>query len=223
MPQPRAPKVDWLLEAWNLSTTLVDVPTRPLKIPGLGQVPLDASVESYLVGLQTRLNAFLNYCVAIKLGAGKAKTLPRFDSDDSRHLTTTRNALKKAGMDFDERATAAIFVHAQIGFVQQHRHLDDANRITLPVTLAAIAGKSAALTNAINASRQRNVDRRSRPTLRDAKLDAKSRCPGASWKELLVDLTGEDIVVAWDDKTIEWRADDDTVKTISVSTFQKYK
>lgn len=159
MPQPRSPKVDWLLEAWHLSTTLLHVPTRPLTLGSLGRVPLDETVESYLAGLQARLNAFLNYCVAVKLGA-RARTLRAFDGDDSQHLIATRNELNHAGMDFDERATAAIFVHAQIGFIRQHCYLDEASRVALPVTLAAIAGKSAALTNAVNASYRRHGDRR---------------------------------------------------------------
>lgn len=160
MPQPRAPKIDWLLEAWNLSTTLTDVPTRPLKLGSLGRVPLDESVESYLASLQTRINGFLNYCVAMKFGARQAKMLARFDGDDSRHLIATRNALKKQGMDFDERATAAIFVHAQIGFIRHHWYLDEPNRITLPVTLVAVAGKSAGLKNAVAAGKKRRTDRR---------------------------------------------------------------
>ncbi len=183
MPKPRAPKIDWLLEAWNLATRLADVPARRLTLGSLGPVPLDESVESYLASLQIKLNEFLNYSVTIKLGAGQAKALPKFDGDDSRHLIAARNELRRAGMDFDERATAAIFVHAQIGFVRQHLYLDDTSRITLPVTLAAIAGKSAALTNAINASGQHNVDRRGR--IARIVADERKRDPFATCLEVL--------------------------------------
>lgn len=224
MPKPRAPNIDWLLEAWNLSTRLVDVPARRLTLGSLGPVPLDESVESYLASLQIKLNEFLNYSVTIKLGAGKAKTLPRFDGDDSLHLIAARNELKRAGMDFDERATAAIFVHAQICFVRQHRYLADPSRITLPVTLAAIAGKSAALTNAINASRQRNVDRRG-PIPRIV-ADERSRDPFASCADVLHricnsnDREVREVVLRYTDGRLFYRDDDGEEASMGLDRFE---
>ena len=219
MPQPRSPQVDWLLEAWNLATAIAAVPARPLKLGSLGRLPLDESVESYLAGLQTRLNQFLNYCVAKKLGAGKAKTLAIFDGGDSRHLIATRNALKAAGMDFDERATAAIFVHAQIGIVRRDCYLDEPSRSTLPVTLAAIAGKSAGLQNAVAASQPRMR----RQDLRAAKREALAKNDALTWKELLYDLQGDGIVSYWDDTVIRWIDEQDNERTTKPSTFRGWK
>lgn len=223
MPQPRAPKVDWLLEAWHLSTTLLDVPTRPLNLGSLGRVPLDESVESYLAGLQARLNDFLNYCVAKKFG-GRAKGLRAFGGEDSRDLIATRNELKQAGMDFDERATAAIFVHVQIGFIRQHYYLREPSRITLPVTLAAIAGKSAALTNAINASHQRDVDRRG-PIARFVAAERK-RDPCATCAQVLDricdsnDLAIRDVVKRFSDGRLFYLDDDGTETSMGLDRFE---
>lgn len=213
-----------MLEAWSLSTTLADVPARPLKLGSLGRVPLDESVENYLAGLQTKLNEFLNHSVVITLGTGMAKTLPRFDSYDSRHLIATRNELKRAGMDFDERATAAIFVHAQVGFVRQHRYLDDPDRITLPVTLAAIAGKSAALTNAINASRKRNVDRRgpiARIVAGERKRDPSATCPQVLHRICdSNDMETREVVRAYKDGRLFYWDDDGKEVSIGYDRFE---
>lgn len=218
MAQPRAPKIDWLLEAWKLSTVLVNVPSRKLRSREFGVIPLDDDVETSLRELQGKLNAYLNFQTAKQFGVSRAKSLPQFGGANFRNAKDTVNLLRKAGVVFSDEAHTAVFVHVQIDFILQHCYLDRVEQVLLPATVASVAGKSVGLQTAVAAAHGRPR----RQDLRAAKLSAMKNS-GLSWKQLLDTLQGDDIVTEWDDKVIQWVDENGAYRKTATSTFRGWK
>lgn len=250
MPHPKAIRVNWADEAWFVHDTIIDMPSTPpiglrlppaelerlrasaaknalARVPGLNEPtewsidPLKAdrlrlSIQTISLHLTYRL--FTHYKLKIKF-KGEASAMYELIVEDPAETVERKKVVEGLGIKFLFCDRWALIAGQRLGQVLQDRWVCDEWKRDTPLIVASVAGATASEISSANAQQPR----RSRPTLRDAKLRAMNRLPGASWKELLDDLTGEDVVVAWDDKTIEWRVDDDTLKTTSVSRFQKMK
>jgi hypothetical protein len=219
MPQPRAPKTDWMLEAWNLATALADVPIRPLKI-GSVALPLDDALAQQLREIQEHLSTFLSYRVRKELRASAPRTA--FGSGDSRPAVATRNALTKAGMVFSDRDHAAIGVHSAIAFILSRNYADGQMKSQLPVILASVSGTSVALQNAIRASKPRGGRNDPNAELRAAKRRYTKQ--GLSCKEILAQLYGDGLVREWHPaKGITWVGMDGEQRRVALGTFKNWR
>ena len=92
------------------------------------------------------------------------------------------------------------------------------HRQFMPIEIAAIART----VNAANKIKAKGSRRRGNE-LMDAKLEAMSREPGLTWKELLLTLEGDEIVTQWNDVNVVWRDVDGNVHTTATGTFQNWK
>lgn len=250
MPQPKAQRVNWADEAWFVYRTVIDMPSTPpiglrlppeelerlrakaaenalARIPGLWE-PAEWPIEQakadrlrsaiLLISLHISYRLHMHYKVRPKV-KGEGASMLEVIVEDPVETHQRKAAIERIGVKFLPADEWAFIAGFRLGRVLQDRWVSEDWKRDLPLAVASIAGATASEISSTNAQQPR----RRRPTLRDAKLQALRRNPGASWKELLIDLSGQDVVLAWDDKTIDWRADDDTVKQISVSRFQKYK
>lgn len=97
-------------------------------------------------------------------------------------------------------------------------YVTDDHRQFLPMGITAIA-RTASVANSIKAKGAR----RRGNELMDAKLEAMSRDPGLTWKELLLTLEGDEIVTQWNDVNVVWRDVDGNIHTTATGTFQNWK
>jgi hypothetical protein len=187
--------------------------------------PLDDQKRAHIELLQLQVMLYLTYRLDVvhnfwtRPPWWKSGQLP-FES--RRPADTQKFALwlTSSGFKVSPAESHAMNAHMMLGRILLDRWVSPEWKRRLPLAIASISGPSASEVAVHRATQPRT---RKKNGLRDAKLQAMRRCPGASWKKLLDDLTGEDVVVAWDDKQIKWRDDDDTLKTTSVSRFQKMK
>jgi hypothetical protein len=214
MPQPRAPKTDWLLEAWKLANSLADVPNRPHKF-GAAFVPLDDDIARDLRERQEHLNKFLQYRVQLELGAQAPAQFERFDA---QHVVDTRNALTRAGMVFSERDQAAIHAHVSIAFILTRSHASEPMRSQLPVVLASVGGASAALQNAVRASLPRGRTRAAE--LKAARRKYKKQ--GLSWKQSLLQMKGDELIDDYDVHHLYWTDDLGMERKTAIGTFRNW-
>jgi len=200
MPQPKAPRIDWLLEAWHLAELLPQVPSKRLTYEG-GRLPLADRVIEHLDGTQEKLNVIEHLdALAAKVNAqmnhavGKAtrtaaqrKQMPRFEGTDVRVILATADAVLAmvSGTDSDLGVVdVGIAVHQMLASVRQHRQLSDDQRVKLVVVVAALAGGSVAVQNAINAQQKRPGQDREGPIRRIVR-DERSHDRHRTWAEVL--------------------------------------
>jgi len=220
MPQPKAPRIDWLLEAWHLAELLPQVPSRRLEIGGIA-LPLDDDVIQHFDALLEKVNAQMNHAVGKATPAAVQKQVPRFEGTAVRTIMDTADAVlaKVSGTDSDLGVVdVGIAVHKVLAFARQHRYLSDDQRTKLPVIVAAMAGGSLAVQNAIAAARPRTR----RQDLRAAKVAEQKKKHHASWQVLLYRLQADGQVDSWDESTIRWTDEQGNSRTTAISTFQRW-
>lgn len=189
MPQPKAPRIDWLLEAWHLAELLPQVPSRRLEIGGIA-LPLDDDVIQHFDALLEKVNAQMNHAVGKATPTAVRKQMPRFEGTAIRGecgIRKTADAVlaKVGGTDSDLGVVdIGIAVHKMLTYARQRRHLSDDQRVKLPVIVAAMAGGSLAVQNAINAQRPRPGQDREGPIRRIVRGE-RSHDPYRTWAEVL--------------------------------------
>jgi hypothetical protein len=217
MPQPVSPKTHWLSEASSLAAALADVPSRPLRL-GSARVPLDDDLACRLRHTQEKLIEFLNYRAKRELGGATPRVT--FTESTPQHVIRLRNALAKAGMLWTEADHAALNAHFAISFILNRHYADAAMKAELPVALAAVAGQTVSPGNAKRAKAPRGQRNDVNAELRSAKR--KHRNSGLSWKQILLQLEGDRLVLEWDDVSITWRAESGVERRTPTATFKNW-
>ena len=236
MPQPKAPRIDWLLEAWHLAELLPKVPSRRRSFDGIalpmGDIQDDDDSQDddairhddiirHFDALLEKVNAQMNHAVGKATPTAVRKQMPRFEGTAVRTIMDTADAVlaKVSGTDSDLGVVdVGIAVHKMLSFARHRRYLTDDQRTKLPVIVAAMAGGSAAVQSAIAASRPRTR----RQDLRAAKLAEQKKKPDANWQVLLYRLQADGQVDSWDESTIHWTDERGQSRTTAVSTFQRW-
>lgn len=221
MPQPKAPGIDWLLEAWRLAELLPQVPSRRLTIEG-GTVPLDTDVIEHFDALLAKVNIQMNHAVGKAVRKAKQRQqVPQFEGTDVRVILATADAVlaKLSGTDSDLGVVdVGIAVHKVLAHARQRQHLSDDQRLKVSVLVAAMSGNSVALANQIRAT----APRVRRVYLRDAKRAALEEKPRANWLRLLYTLKSGGTVKSWDNKTVFWTDKQGQSRRTALATFQRW-
>ncbi len=129
------------------------------------------------------------------------------------------DCIESIGVRFTPGDKSAIEAQVKLQCVLTYAWICDAWKRSLPLTVAAIAGDSASGQARSRAAKPRQ---RAPVYLRTCKTMAKKQNPGASWKDLLNTLYGDEIVNYWDHKIIQWTDEDGTRRTTATPTFQKW-
>lgn len=186
MPQPKAPRIDWLLEAWRLAELLPSVPSRRLTIEG-GKVPLDDEVIQHFNTLLDMVNAEMAHAVRKAVPPAERKQMPQFEGNDVRVILATANEVldRVRGTDSDLGVVdVGIAIHKVVASVRQHHYLSGDQRLKLPVFVAAMAGGSVAVQNAINAQQPRPGQEREGPIRRIVR-EERSHDRHRTWADVL--------------------------------------
>lgn len=237
MPQPKAPRIDWLLEAWHLAELLPKVPSSRRSFHGIalpmGDIQDDDDSQDddairhddiirHFDALLDKVNIQMNHAVDKAVRKAKQRQqVPRFEGTDARIILATADTVlaRVSSTDSDLGVVdVGIAVHKVLAHARQHRQLSDDQRVKLPVIVAAMAGGSAAVQSAIAASRPRTR----RQDLRAAKLAEQKKKPDANWQVLLYRLQADGQVDSWDESTIHWTDERGQSRTTAVSTFQRW-
>lgn len=218
MPQPKAPGIDWLLEAWRLAELLPQVPSRRLTIEG-GTVPLDTDVIEHFDALLAKVNIQMNHAVGKAVRKAKQhKQVPQFEGTDVRVILATADAVLDMvrGTDSDLGVVdVGIAVHKMLTYACQHRHLIDDQRVKLPVIVAAMAGGSVAVQNAINAQQPRPGQDREGPIRRIVR-DERNHDRHRTWADVLhsicsagADAAVREVIIECKDERLHYWWDED--------------
>lgn len=239
MPQPKAPRIDWLLEAWRLAELLPKVPSRRRSFDGIalpmGDIQDDDDSQDddairhddiirHFDALLEKVNAQMNHAVGKATPTAVRKQMPRFEGTAIRGecgILATADAVlaKVGGTDSDLGVVdVGIAIHKMLSFARHRRYLTDDQRTKLPVIVAAMAGDSTALAARLRANAPRVRTNR----LRAAMSDELRNKPGANWLTLLVGLRLAGIVKRHDDAVILWDDHQNVERTTATSTFQKW-
>ena len=231
MGQIKAQDVDWLNEAWLVSVALAGTQDAPVGSGLLSPTPhvhsrrkwkLNPTVETYLkTALQTlTLHLFyrLNVAHRVKMPTTIDGTRWFHDITDPTELLITwcllRPTLDSRRPFRDELAFEVAF---RLASVLKERYCNPVWKREIPLLVAGIGGKSAS-------AHARHIAHTSRGQRSNRLTDGLAVCvgrnPHAIWKELLDDLSGDDVVIAWDGEFVFWLDDDGERQTTSTGTFR---
>lgn len=229
MAQPRSPKIDWLVKAWGLSTVLIDLPDRPLVSESFGKLPLDDGVEPVLLALLDRVNEQIGHSVRRQSRKkenhpyrAEIEKLPAIDWQSPIAVFDRLTALDRLGVSVRQEVKLALRIHTSVRFILQHRYGSANLKVTLPLIVASLSGKPAALQAAENACGSRS---RQSPNefLQAEKQRVHRNEPDATWTELLDQLIGDGVVVDYNNDEIYWTNCDGESCSTATSTFRGWK
>ena len=227
MAQIKAQDVNWLDEAWRISSVIADMPDNP---PGLlsasrkwppltGEVKQSIELLQDVIALHLAYRAKVVHKASITLSNGdKAMIWLR-----SRDPATTAKAmafLVKIGVKLQPVDLWAYDAHMKLGRILIDRYVCKEWKRELPLIVASIGGESTSQKAKLIAKQPRP-----RPTneLMAAKFRVQRQNPGITWKDLLSTLTGDEIVIDWTPATIRWNTENGDIRTTSTKTFQNWK
>ena len=232
MGQIKAQDADWLNEAWLVSAALADMQDSPPAGPGLlspkphihsgRKWKLAPTVQTCLKHAQQVLTLHLFYRLnvahRVKMPTTKDGTRWFHDITDPTELLITWVHLRpKPDSRRPFRDEIAFEVAYRLASVLKDGYCNPVWKREIPLLIAEVGGKSAI-------AHSRQIARVSRGQHSSRLVDGLAVCVGrnhdARWKELLVDLTGDNIVIDWDDQTVTWRDDEGDHQTISTGTFR---
>ena len=219
---------NWLDQAWRISSVIADLPDSPPMslLTGKGKAPpLTDRQQNSIELLQDHIEVLLQYRsrlvhkIAAPLPDGSKTDIFPYD----RNPVTTAKTLAyfvKRGAKLQGVDLWAYDAHMKLGRILIDRYVCPDWKRQLPLIVASIGGEFTSRTATLNATQDR---KRKANELKEGKEKALERNPYASWKELLDDLQGEEIVTAWDEKTIHWLDAEGNSKTKGTQTFRNWK
>jgi hypothetical protein len=227
MAQIKALKVNWLDQAWRISSVISEMPDSPPMslLEGKGKSkPLSDRQRVLIELLQDTIGLHLQYRsrmvhkITVTLADGdKADIAPQ-----SRNPVATAKTLaflRKIGVKLKDVDLWAYDAHMKLGRILIDRYVCKEWKRILPLIVASISGETTSETATLKASQPRTR----RIELRDKKIEAQRCNPTYSYKQLLTLLEGDGIVTRWDDDIVHWVGEDGTTKATKTGTFKNWK
>lgn len=226
MAQLKAQNINWLDEAWRVSSVIAEMPDTP---PGLLSTllkwpPLQGSTKQHIRLLQDGIALHLAYRskvvhkISVESSDGE-KLLISPQSSNPVATAKTLAFLRKIGVKLQPVDLWAYDAHMKLGRILLDRYVCKEWKRILPLVVASIGGNYSSETATLKAIQPRN-----RPTneLREGKANALSKNPFSNWKELLNHLQGDEIVIEWDEKLIRWNDSEGRYKKTATGTFKNW-
>lgn len=223
----KALNVNWLDQAWRISSVIADIPDGPTMslLTGIGKpLPLGDRQIVLIELLQDTIALHLAY--RSRMVHKIAEPLP--DGDKADIAPVTRNPvdtaktlalLRKRGVKPHDVDLWAYDAHMKLGRILIDRYVCKEWKRLLPLIVASISGETTSETAKLKATQPRVR----RMELRSAKLEAQRLNPEYSYKELLRVLEGDGIVTRWDDDIVDWVEEDGTSRKTATNTFRNWK
>lgn len=223
----KAQDVDWLDEAWRISAVIAAMPDTP---PGLlcdftewpklsrgVNLQIDSLLKTIAVHLGYRISVVHKASFEYPSGEKGLYWLNSVDPTDTKKFLAL---LIKLGVKLKPVDLWAFDAHMKLGRILLDRYVCKEWKRELPLIVASIGGATTSQTAKLKATqpRQRQLN-----ALKEGKRGAVRRNPHSSWKELLNDLQGDDIVVDWDDENILWIDAEGNQKRTATQTFKNWK
>jgi hypothetical protein len=238
----RAPDVDWPAEARRLSDLLVGLLNLSVAVPVRGKGAIRALAKTHadqepgggisdatregLVQILTKVAIRLVYGLMIVQGgqlkvpeARKALSMLIAGPFDKKEVAQ-RKLEEVAKVQFGPEDRLAVEVIGELWQLSIFGVVTSEQARLLPLKVAALAGKSTSEIAKIKGSKRR-TGRKSELEL--AKKNARSLNPFATYKELLVKLEGEGIVIKWDADQIDWMDELGLPHITRTQTFQNWR
>ena len=219
---------NWLNQAWRISSVIADMPDSPPMslLTGIGKVPPLIDWQRNLIELlQDHIQVHLAH--RSKMVHKMKATFPDGEkalvAPYSRKPDATKKlmvALIKTGIKLQSVDLWAYDAHMKLGRILIDRYVCPEWKRQLPLIVASVGGEFTSQTAALNATQNR---KRRANELKAGKKEALRRNDKASWKELLDDLHGDEIVRAWDADQIHWLDAEGNGKTTATQTFKNWK
>lgn len=180
-----APKLDWALEAWRLASVIGALPTNP---PGplaeFTKWPRNPQMATELEALRSALKLHLQYRINKELPPPKSGRIWDVPATDSRVLAQALNHFATRGFKLRNEDKAAVFTLSCINHILEEGYASEHLKMTLPLTVASIAGKSVRFIASMAGSVPKlKGDRRS--VLAILVADERRRDPFAQYSEVL--------------------------------------
>jgi hypothetical protein len=223
----KALKVNWLDQAWRISSVIADMPDGlPMGLlTGIGKSPPLSDRQRVLIELlQDTIALHLTYrsrmahkiTVTLPDGA-KADIAPQ--SRDPVATAKTLDLLRKIGVKLQPVDLWAYDAHMKLGRILIDRYVCTEWKRLLPLIVASISGETTTETATLKATQPRTR----RIELRDKKLKVQRLNPDYSIAQVLNALENEGVVQQWDAADIRWIDKDGNNKTTATGTFQNWK
>ena len=224
----KAQDVDWHHEAWSamldlqdvneyptgyglLSTTPLAAPTTKWKLPPAVKISLQSTLQRLTLHLFYRLNV----AHGVKKPTNISGTHWFHDITDPFELLITWVYLKsESKSEFTSGDDVAIEAAFRLASVLQDRYCNAKWKREIPLLISGVGGKST-IEHARRIAGALRGQKSSR--LADGLARCLARTPDATWKELLDDLTGDEIVTMWDHEFVHW-LDYETRSCVSKTT-----
>lgn len=225
MAQIKAQDVNWLDEAWRISTVIADMPDNP---PGLLSAsrkwpPLIGHTKQAIEILQTTISLHLAYRLRV---VHKHKfTFPdgsvRMFLWEQREPVATQKAyaaLESMGIKLTGVDQWAIDAHMKLGRILIDRYVCKEWKRELPLIVASIGGETTSQTAKLNSRQPRNVDRRSK--LAQAVSNERKTDPTATAWEVLDRLCGGDVVKEHKNSRVWYWNKKDQLTSVGLDRFE---
>lgn len=222
----KAIKVNWLDQAWRISSVISDMPDSPPMglLTGLGESPPLSDRESFLIELlQDKIALHLAYRsrmvhkIIIKLpdgGRGDIAPLSRNPVSTAKTLAL----LGRLGVKLPLADLWAYDAHMKLGRILIDRYVCKEWKRILPLIVASIGGATTSETATLKATQRRSGDRRS--TLTQAVSHERCSDPYATAAEVLDRLCGGDVVKEMRDERVWYWDKKDVLQNIGLDRFE---
>nr|WP_315848849.1 hypothetical protein [uncultured Rhodoferax sp.] len=222
----KAINVNWLDQAWRISSVIADMPDSPpvSLLDGKGKPTLLSDRQRVLIELlQDTIALHLTYrsrmvhkiTVTLPDGA-KADIAPQ-----SRNPVATAKTLaflRKIGVKLKDVDLWAYDAHMKLGRILIDRYVCNEWKRLLPLIVASIGGETTSQTAKLKATQTRKVDRRS--TLTRGVAEQRRFDPSASAAEILDRMCGGDVVKEMKDERVWYWDAKGNLKDIGLDRFE---
>ena len=216
----KAQNINWLDQAWRISSVIADMPDGPPMslLTGIGKAQALTDWQQFSIELlQDHIEMHLDYRAIVV-----HKTTDTFAPQSRNPVATGKLFVSFVNRDLKLHGVDlwAFDAHMKLGRILIDRYVCSEWKRQLPLIVASIGGDFTSQTAALKAiqPRPRKVNE-----LKAGKEEALRRNSNLRWKELLNDLQGDEIVTEWDLKKIHWLDAEGNGKTTATQTFKNWK
>ena len=222
----KAQNINWLDQAWRISSVIADMPDGPPMglLAGVGKPPpLHDRHRVLIEKLQDRIAFHLAY--RVRVVHKHRKTFPdgstrMFICEQRDPIATLQAyaALQSIGVKLTDLDMWALEAHLKLGRILIDRYVCKDWKRQLPLIVASISGASTSETATLNQKQRRAVDRRS--PLAQAVWQQRRDDPFASAMEVLDRLCGGDVVKELRDERVFYWDKKGDMQSIGLDRFE---
>ena len=227
MGQIKAQDINWLDEAWSLSSVIAGLPSISADGGLLAAIqplpPLDAATKKHLELLQSTIALHLAYRLFVVhkvsyVRKDGAKGMFIIEDRDPVAFGKAYARLSSIGIKFAMIDNWAIDAHCKLGRVLIYGWVCDEWKRILPLIVASIGGDTVATVASRKATKKRMSDRRS--TMAKAVADARLQDRSATAWEVLNRLSGGDVVRDVKNERVYYWDAKDKLKSVGLDRFE---